>query len=44
MDQAVQTTRQNDMLRQRKGAAASILAGANPAAPQTGAGVKLLGQ
>jgi hypothetical protein len=44
MDQAVTSSRQADMLRQRKGAAASILAGSNPAAPQVGAGAKLLGQ
>lgn len=43
IDAAVQSTRQNDILRQRKGAAASMLAGANPQSPMIGGAATLLG-
>lgn len=44
IDQAVQSQATANQLRQRRGAAATVLAGANPAAPQTMGITKLLGQ
>lgn len=35
IDQAVNQSRQNDLLRQRRGAASNILAGQNPQSPTT---------
>lgn len=43
IDQAVQNTQQQDILRQRRGAASTILAGQNPAAPTTLGVSRLLG-
>lgn len=44
IDQAVQATQQDQLLRNRRGAAASVLAGPNPQAPTTlGPASKLLG-
>jgi hypothetical protein len=43
VDQAAQNQKQSNDLRQRRGAAANVLAGTNPSAPQTQI-AKLLGQ
>lgn len=43
IDQAAQSQKQTDELRQRRGASANVLAGANPNAPPTTGIVKLLG-
>jgi len=43
IDEAAQNQSRQDMLRQRKGAMANVIAGNNPTAPQT-AIAKLLGQ
>lgn len=43
IDQAVQTTQQNQVLRQRRGAAANVLAGQDPQAPTTLGVARLLG-
>lgn len=43
IDQAVQQQDQNSVLRQRRGAAASVLAGNSPLNPQTGPAGTLLG-
>jgi hypothetical protein len=43
IDQAMQSQQNSNLLRQRKGAAASILAGDQAQTPQTGPMAKLLG-
>lgn len=43
IDQAVQATRDDARVRARRGAAANVLAGPDPAAPTTGPATKLLG-
>jgi len=43
VDQAVQSQNQSNVLRQRRGSAANVLAGANPNAPPTTGIQKLLG-
>lgn len=44
IDQAAQNQNTTNQLRQRRGAAANVLAGSNPAAPANTAAIKLLGQ
>jgi hypothetical protein len=44
IDMAAQSQKQTDELRQRRGAASNVLAGANPNAPPTTGIVRLLGQ
>lgn len=44
IDQAAQDQRQSDILRARRGAASSMLAGTNPGTPQTMGASRLLGQ
>lgn len=43
IDQAVQATRDDARVRARRGVAANVLAGPDPAAPTTGPATKLLG-
>jgi len=43
VDQAQQSQQQSNLLRQRRGAAANVLAGQNPQAPPTTGIAKLLG-
>ena len=44
IDQAAKNQDTTNQLRQRRGAAANVLAGSNPAAPTNSSVVKLLGQ